>query len=189
MIFIDGGYVRRNLEVNDLNWVVDLSKFSNRAIDRLFPPPRTQNEDYIRTYYYDANYSKDDPNYEPPIHDEKYSKRKEIFDAYDKTDNVEVVLGSLIISGNKKDKDRQKRVDTKIAIDMISKAYMNHYDIAILVCGDRDYIPIVKAVKNLTGKRVYGIFFPNHCPDDLIKLFDRKLDINIGDGKPWGIRT
>jgi uncharacterized LabA/DUF88 family protein len=46
-------------------------------------------------------------------------------------------------------------VDTLIAIDMISKAYENHYDVDILLAGDDDFLDVVNAVKN-AGKRVYG---------------------------------
>ena len=47
----------------------------------------------------------------------------------------------------------EKKVDIKIAIDMISLAYENSYDTAILVSGDGDFIPIVKKIKEL-GKNV-----------------------------------
>jgi len=47
----------------------------------------------------------------------------------------------------------EKKVDIKIAIDMISLAYENSYDTAILVSGDGDFIPVVKKIKEL-GKKV-----------------------------------
>ena len=47
----------------------------------------------------------------------------------------------------------EKKVDIKIAIDMISLAYENSYDTAILVSGDGDFIPVVKKIKEL-GKNV-----------------------------------
>ena len=43
----------------------------------------------------------------------------------------------------------EKKVDIKIAIDIISLAYENAYDRAVLVSGDGDFIPVVKKVKEL----------------------------------------
>ena len=43
----------------------------------------------------------------------------------------------------------EKKVDIKIAIDIISLAYEKAYDIAVLVSGDGDFVPVVKKVKEL----------------------------------------
>lgn len=47
----------------------------------------------------------------------------------------------------------EKKVDIKIAIDMISLAYENEYDTAVLVSGDGDFIPVVKKIIEL-GKEI-----------------------------------
>jgi uncharacterized LabA/DUF88 family protein len=47
----------------------------------------------------------------------------------------------------------EKKVDVRIAIDMVSFAYENRYDTAILVSGDGDFLPVIKKVKEL-NKRV-----------------------------------
>ncbi len=46
----------------------------------------------------------------------------------------------------------EKKVDIKIAIDIISLAYENAYDTAVLVSGDGDFVPIVKKLKELDKK-------------------------------------
>jgi len=46
----------------------------------------------------------------------------------------------------------EKKVDIKIAIDMVSLAYENAYDTAVLVSGDGDFVPVVKKVKKLNKK-------------------------------------
>ncbi|MBY8992467.1 MAG: NYN domain-containing protein [Candidatus Lokiarchaeota archaeon] len=43
----------------------------------------------------------------------------------------------------------EKKVDINIAIDIISLAYENAYDTAVLVSGDGDFLPVVKKAKNL----------------------------------------
>ncbi len=43
----------------------------------------------------------------------------------------------------------EKKIDIKIAIDVISLAYENAYDTAVLVSGDGDFIPVIKKIKEL----------------------------------------
>lgn len=47
----------------------------------------------------------------------------------------------------------EKKIDIQIAIDMVSLAYENSYDTAILVSGDGDFVPVVKKIREL-GKNV-----------------------------------
>jgi uncharacterized LabA/DUF88 family protein len=53
---------------------------------------------------------------------------------------------------------KTKGVDISLTTDMLSNAFMNNYDAALLVAADADYIPLVEQVKRL-GKVVYGSFF------------------------------
>jgi uncharacterized LabA/DUF88 family protein len=41
---------------------------------------------------------------------------------------------------------------------MLSHAFLDNYDVAVLVAGDGDYLPLVREVQRL-GKRVYVAFF------------------------------
>lgn len=60
---------------------------------------------------------------------------------------------------------RSKAVDISLAVDMLHHAQADHYDVAVLLAGDGDYIPLIRAVKRL-GKLVWVGFFdaPTH-PD------------------------
>lgn len=42
---------------------------------------------------------------------------------------------------------RSKRVDITLATEMLTHAHRKNYDIAVLVAGDQDYVPLVEAVK------------------------------------------
>lgn len=46
----------------------------------------------------------------------------------------------------------EKKVDVKIAIDMVSFGYENLYDTAVLVSGDGDFLPLLKKLKKLKKK-------------------------------------
>jgi hypothetical protein len=56
------------------------------------------------------------------------------------------------------DQGKSKGVDIALCKDMLSHAFQDHYDLAVLVAGDGDYVPLVEQVKRL-GKLVHVWFF------------------------------
>lgn len=161
MIFIDGQYLRKGLKklvgtdrINYDNFADELLTFAGNP--NLLP-------ELIRVYYYDAIPKKEDA--ESIKYEEQINYLKKVLSNAD----YDIKLGRL----KKLDKGgfRQKGVDVQISIDMISKAYQNHYDTAVLVAGDDDFLDVVKAVKD-TGKRVIGAFFDKSVSDSLANSFD-----------------
>lgn len=165
MVFIDGGYLRdylkKNLSSEKINFDLFINSIVSRSIGGLV------RGELIRVYYYDAIVEHNDDI-------EKYNEQNEYFDFIkNKFQGYTVRLGRLI----KTEKGhRQKGVDVKLAIDMLSMAYLNHYDIALLVAGDDDYLDVVKAVKN-AGKRVYGVFFSSNISPRLKEELDNRIII------------
>lgn len=51
-----------------------------------------------------------------------------------------------------------KGVDIALTTDVLSNAYRDNFDAAILIAGDGDYVPLVEEVKRL-GKVVHAAFF------------------------------
>ena len=47
--------------------------------------------------------------------------------------------------------------------------------------GDRDFYPLIKSVKDFTGKRVFGVVFDKHYSDDLAREFDQLLVLKEKD--------
>lgn len=73
---------------------------------------------------------------------------------------------------------KAKGVDISLTKDMLSDAFLNHYDVAVLVAGDGDYVPLVEAVKN-RGKRVICYFFANNgMSTDLSHACDEFYDLS-----------
>ena len=68
--------------------------------------------------------------------------------------------------------NRSKRVDITLATEMLSHAYRDNYDVAVLVAGDEDYVPLVQEVKR-TGKQVALWFIGS----GLSKYLHRESDI------------
>lgn len=48
--------------------------------------------------------------------------------------------------------------DVYLAVDLVSGAYENLYDVAIIVSGDEDFVPALKKVQKL-GKKVENAYF------------------------------
>lgn len=78
----------------------------------------------------------------------------------------------------KKDKERgSKRVDITLATDMLSHGLRGHYEIAVLVAGDDDYVPLVRAVK-AEGARVHVWFVSEGMSPHLRREADYFKDID-----------
>jgi uncharacterized LabA/DUF88 family protein len=57
-----------------------------------------------------------------------------------------------------KGREKSKGVDVALTKDMLTHAFQNHYDVAMLMAGDGDYVPLIEELKHL-GKRVIVAFF------------------------------
>jgi uncharacterized LabA/DUF88 family protein len=181
MIFIDGGYIRENLKRIQKHVEGDLVDYShlsyiltNRELN--FGSFENIYIDLIRLYWYDAIA-------DPLDALQKYNEQKEYLTRVKNIPFCELRLGRLVRSkmcSDEKEAFRQKGVDILLAIDMISHAYENHYDIAILLSGDDDIQDIVKAVKN-AGKRVFGAYFSKHISEGLKDCFDKSYELKLSD--------
>jgi len=78
----------------------------------------------------------------------------------------------------KKDKGRRsKQVDISLTTDMLLHAARKHYDVAVLVAGDEDYIPLVNAVR-FEGARVHVWFVSNGLSPKLRHHADHFVDLD-----------
>ena len=183
MIFIDGGYVRQTL--NDIQAKkkgdeldlrkgkeegdrVDYSHISNRLLSVF--SIESIHLDLVRTYFYDGI---------PDVKLEKeYEQQHQYLERIRGLDYFEVRGGRVIKDDN--GKMTQKGLDVLFTIDMLSHAYENNYDIAIVVSGDDDFLDIVKSVKN-RGKRVFGAYFSRSISENLKSIFDRRYELGLKD--------
>ncbi len=161
MYFIDGGYLRDSLK-SSIGWTSVNYEGLPYKFNQEFIKGRLQGE-IIRVHYYDAICEPNEPDYE---------EQKVFFEGLNSIPFYEVKLANLVKLENGY---RQKGVDVLLSIDLITKAYENHFDIAIMLVGDRDFLPLVKAVKNLTGKRVFGVVFDKRYSEELYREFDKRL--------------
>jgi len=50
------------------------------------------------------------------------------------------------------DKGKQREIDVALACEVLSQAYRNSYDVAVIVSGDRDFRPVIEQIQAL-GKK------------------------------------
>jgi uncharacterized LabA/DUF88 family protein len=87
----------------------------------------------------------------------------------------------------KKDRQREKTkgVDIALTTDVLTNAFLNNYEIAVLLAGDGDYVPMVREVKRL-GKEVYVAFFGSTGLNPKLRLeSDQYFDIESFFGDRW----
>jgi uncharacterized LabA/DUF88 family protein len=56
----------------------------------------------------------------------------------------------------------EKGVDAAIITDLLTLAFDDNYDIAILISGDADHAPAVRYIQKKTDKQVIQAFFKSH---------------------------
>ena len=71
----------------------------------------------------------------------------------------------------------EKGVDVALVTKMLSFAFKNVYDIAVLVSGDADYIEAVRQIQDL-GKRVEIVAFKDAIAPGLRKIADRFIALD-----------
>ena len=57
--------------------------------------------------------------------------------------------------------DKAKAVDVTLTKDLLANAFFNNYDVAVLIAGDGDYVPVVEELKRL-GEVVYLAFYERY---------------------------
>ena len=90
----------------------------------------------------------------------KYWDQQKFFDALRRIPGFNVVLARM--RKHKREngtfKFEVKGDDIYLAVDLVSGAYENLYDTALIVSGDEDFVPAIRKVQKL-GKKVENIYF------------------------------
>jgi uncharacterized LabA/DUF88 family protein len=98
-----------------------------------------------------------------------------------KLDEVETWLKGKRIEAPrvfKRDKNRgSKRVDISLTTEMLTHAHRKHFDVAILIAGDADYIPLVRAVQR-EGARVHLWALSDGLSPQLVAAIDYSVVID-----------
>jgi uncharacterized LabA/DUF88 family protein len=70
----------------------------------------------------------------------------------------------------------EKQTDVNIALELFRRAYLDKYDRAVIISGDTDLIPAIKAVRSTFPQKQIGVIIPiGKSSEDLIKHADFKF--------------
>jgi CxxC-x17-CxxC domain-containing protein len=153
MIFIDGSNVFRSLDLIKRGYRLDYGKLVKQLVE--------DNQEFVRTYYYASEDI-------PPI-ERQSNLYRELRDNL-KFDTTILPLKVQELRNGKLKKE-EKGIDVSLAVDMLSMAHKDGYDIAVLVAGDSDYLKLVRAVKD-AGKRVKVVAIKKSGSFDLMASSD-----------------
>jgi len=168
-IFIDGSNLYHALRSNFGRYDLNFALFADKLCEsrRLF-----------RTYYYNVLQ-------DPSQHAEGYREQQDFLSALKETPYLEVRLGSTKMAQGVR---VEKGIDVMLATDLLHFAWIDLYDVAILVSGDSDFAYALQTVKNM-GKHVEVAYFESNISRDLLDiadnrhLLDRKLFKGLWTGK------
>ncbi len=75
----------------------------------------------------------------------------------------------------------EKMTDVNIAVEMLTDAFTDRFDVALLITADSDLVGLVQAIKRLFGKKYVTIAFPPaRYSTDLARAAGRPLHISRG---------
>jgi uncharacterized LabA/DUF88 family protein len=113
------------------------------------------------------------------IDKEKYWEQQKFFNVLRNIPNFRIILCKM-----RKHKLRDgsysfdvKGDDVRLTLDMVSGAFRNLYDVAIIVSGDEDFVPLVRRVREL-GKKVENAFFKATSSNSLKKSCNKSINLN-----------
>jgi len=159
VVFIDGSNFYHSIKLSFNKTNVDITKFITYL---------SQDNNLIVIKYYSAAINQFDDL-------EEYKKQQKYFDYLNKVKRLDLYLGRLEKRPNSH--KVEKGVDVKLAIDLLSLAYHDIYDIAIIISNDSDFVPAIKEIQNL-GKQAYNVSFPATKCYHLNKVCDKTIKIN-----------
>ncbi len=187
MIFVDGSNLMYSVkEITDRDRrsrVLPSDKEYRVDFEKLISELQLQNPNnfFIRAYYYGA----EDIPLTDGLSPEENAKFEEHLKAQLNFFSFLRSIGFTVRTAKKKKRTNhatgkpmaiEKGVDVCLATELISLAFRNTYDLAIIVSGDRDFLEAVRIVKSL-GKIIVIASFPQNTASDLKAEADKYVDL------------
>ena len=164
-LFIDGGCLR---EV-----VRSISKEVSGDGARIRPHFPKIGEGFRKSYYYDAVPAMDREE-AVAEYEERVEAAHAEFDRIRSLDRFHVALGEI---KGKKGNRRQKQVDVRLAVEMLTHAFRANFVEATLLAGDDDFIPLIEALVR-EGIEV-TIWHPPQASEQLLAVADNRREFSL----------
>lgn len=168
-----------SIYIDGANFVYGIKTINNRYNDFMFDFEKLAKEickgnELVKVNYYNASLKR-------KLNINKWERQQKLFNRLRKVKKFEVILCRRQKKLNNLDEEFYsiKGDDIRLAIDMIMDATKNKYDKAVLISGDGDFAPLVRAIKTLK-KEIEIYTFKEVCSNVLIKknkftFIDKKL--------------
>ncbi len=165
--------------IDGANFVYGIKTINQRYNDFMFDFEKLakeicKNHELVRVNYYNASLKR-------KLNINKWERQQKLFNRLKKLKKFEVILCKRQKRLNELDEEFYsiKGDDIHLAIDMIMDANKDKYDKAILISGDGDFSPLIRAIKSLK-KDIEVYAFKEICSGALIKknkfrFIDKKL--------------
>jgi len=165
IVFIDGGYFAKVLKNIFDEPDIDYELFSNKICG---------DAERIRTYYYDCMPYQSSPP--APEESRRYAEMDKFIYRLKHLNRFEVRLGRLQKIG---EKFKQKGVDVLLSVDLVRLGWARQIDRAILVTGDSDFVPAIKAARDAGVVVIvyYSKKPPMYVHDELLANCDESYEI------------
>ena len=162
VVFMDAGFIDK--VANNFGIRFDFAKLIQHAADggRL-----------VRAfYYYCTPFKSPVPT---PDEEVRYSNHQRFIDHLRKLDRLELRPGRLAFRGHDGSSGapifEQKGVDVMLAVDLVRMAASHQFQKAVLLTSDGDFVPAIRAAKDL-GLEVILFYEAGHVHPDLLQAAD-----------------
>ena len=167
MIFIDGTWLWHNIMAKDYGRL-DFSKIINKSLTYIFPKGGYTLNGVI--------FSASQPINVDPVDAQFVDKKKVFFEALEKKCGFVLDIHDIDFHGRRLYKSKrseedtwkpkEKCVDISIASNIFYYAAKNEYDVAVIMTGDRDFLPTFRKINKL-GKVVVLVSMGGSCSHKL----------------------
>ena len=166
-LFVDGGYFRKIVEDFSKHFYdgKDLMQFIN--FEQL---KRGHHPQYTKVFYYDCPVPQKNGE-SSSEHAHRLAEQKDLFNSIRFLDGFHLFEGTTT---GKPGKSRQKQVDVKIAVDMLSHTYNGNMHQCTLIAGDLDFKPVVDALV-MAGMYTTLWYKEGSTSEELIYASDAKV--------------
>lgn len=166
-VLVDGAYLQKVLERDFAKPKIDFA--------RLGPALAAGYEPLLRTYYYNCTpYQSASPTQRES---ELVANADRFYYRLRQIPNFEVRLGRLEFRGTSSTGQmifEQKRVDVQLAVDLMTLSFTHQIATAIIVAGDSDFIPAIRAAKDQAVRIVVYHGIKNAAHRDLVECADER---------------
>ncbi|MFH1752263.1 MAG: NYN domain-containing protein [archaeon] len=158
IVFIDGSNLYYDLKDNFAKMNLDFKRFSEFLCAK---------NKLVKVYYYSVPVNQ-------RIDYKTFKNQQKFFSSLEKNPKIKIKLGRLEKRPN--GPPVEKGVDVKMAVDIVTHAYANLFDVGIIVSRDADFVPAIQAAQDF-GKEIVNICFPKTKSYHLNQVCDRTIFI------------